>query len=214
MAGVVIEPVDDVSSAATPESSARTQNERMDPKDLNISDNGINLIKDYETWVAKPDPDPLGNPTVGYGHKLTPDEMKNGTFSAGLSKTEAIDLMRKDLGDSEAAVRDSVDVPLSQNEFDALVSYAYNSYKGMGNLRKKSTAVEYLNKGDYQSAADALRLTRRGKDRKTGQSKVLDGLKARRNDERQMFLNGDYKRDYDYSTIEDYPDNPVYKPWL
>ena len=60
-------------------------------------------------------------------------------------------LLRQDLTVAETAVRNSVNVSLTQNQFDALVSFTFNV--GGGNLRK-STLVSQLNAGNYSGAAD------------------------------------------------------------
>ncbi len=79
----------------------------------------------------------------------------------------------------QTAVNDVVSVPLSQNQFDALVSLAYNIGT---NAFKTSTLVKYLNALDYKAAAyEFPKWNRRG-------GKVLKGLVRRREAERALFL--------------------------
>ena len=87
--------------------------------------------------------------------------------------------MREDIKVAEKAVSEYTDVDLSQNEFDALVSFTFNL--GGGAFRR-STLLRKLNEGDRAEAADQLlRWNRAG-------GKVLRGLTRRREAERTMFL--------------------------
>jgi lysozyme len=79
----------------------------------------------------------------------------------------------------QTAVNDAVNIPLSQNQFDALVSLAYNIGT---NAFKTSTLVKYLNALDYKAAADQFLVWN-----KAGGS-VLKGLVRRREAERALFL--------------------------
>jgi lysozyme len=72
-----------------------------------------------------------------------------------------------------------VTVPLSQNQFDALVSLAYNIGT---NAFKTSTLVKYLNALDFKAAADEFLKWNRGG------GKVMKGLVRRRETERALFL--------------------------
>lgn len=97
-----------------------------------ISPNGIKFIAGFEGFVSRPKPDPVGYCTVGYGHLIRygpcqpQDHKKYGT----LTQIEALKLLETDLREYSDAIRDSVTVPLTQNQFDALVSFAYNNGVG------------------------------------------------------------------------------------
>ena len=116
--------------------------------------------------------------TIGYGHTGTVD---GKAVASGMTITaaKATDLLKKDLAKFEAAVNAYVTAPITQNMFDALVSFAYNC--GAGAL-KGSTLLKKLNAKDYNGAAAEF-----PKWNKAG-GKVLKGLVRRRERERQLFL--------------------------
>lgn len=111
--------------------------------------------------------------TIGYGHTKT---AKPGMR---ITQAGAEALLKHDLAWVEAALKKYVQVPLTQNQYDALASFVYNL--GATNF-KNSTLLKMLNKGDYQGAADQLLRW----DKQKG--KVLRGLTIRRNHERDLFL--------------------------
>lgn len=150
-----------------------------DPKNdsLRLSDDGLQLIEDFEGYRADWYADPTGVQTIGIGwtHDL-PDG-----FAAPLSHAEARRLLRQSAGEYEAAVRRHADVPLSQPQFDALVSFVYNL--GASRLRD-STLRKRLNAGDAWGAAEEFdRWIYAG-------DKVLAGLVRRRAAERRLFESG------------------------
>lgn len=143
---------------------------------MKASERAITLIKEFEGYERFPYVCAGGKDTIGYGHVLRAGE----TFPvAGLSESEATELLCKDLEGFESRVLDMVHVPLTQNQFDSLVSFVFNC--GPGALQK-STLLRLLNGGHYERAADEfLRWTRAA-------GKVLPGLVRRREAERAMFL--------------------------
>lgn len=182
------------------------RNKLHDPAILKTSDEGLSFIKNYEGYEDVRYQDQAKNTTIGYGHKLTADELKRNAYASGISEEEAAELLRKDLETAERYVRETVKVPMRQHEFDALVSYTYNL--GGGYLKKESDVPGYFNKERFQEAADALRLARRAGGKRSS------GLIKRRNDERRMMLDGTYERTEDMTTLEDDSENPVYKIYL
>jgi lysozyme len=88
---------------------------------MKISQDGIDLIKHFETFVPTPYKCPAGKPTIGYGHVI----LKNEHFDH-LTETDAEDLLRGDVGIAEEGVQRSITVPLEIHQFDALVSFAFN----------------------------------------------------------------------------------------
>lgn len=87
-------------------------------------------------------------------------------------------LLKSDLTDAEYAVHSNVKVPLTDNQFSALVSFVFNL--GAGSL-KKSTLLRLLNAGDYRGAeAEFVKWNRAG-------GKVLPGLTKRREAEANLF---------------------------
>lgn len=113
-----------------------------------ISANGVEFIADFEGFPNKGRPynDPSGTPncTIGYGHLIHygPCTPKDHQRWGQLSQTQARDLLRKDLADYADGVRNLFG-PLTQNQFDALVSFAFNNGVGAlasSTLRKKILA--------------------------------------------------------------------------
>lgn len=145
---------------------------------LVTSNRGVSLVKEFEGLETTAYPDP-GNPvsgepwTIGYGH--TRGVCKGDTCT----EDQATEWLRGDLKDAEGAVKHLVDVVLSQNQFDALVSFVFNcGASAFGN----STLLRMLNQGSYLGAADQLPRWNRGA------SGPLPGLVRRRAAERDLFL--------------------------
>ena len=143
---------------------------------MNTSEKGIELIKAHEGFRshAYPDPGSGGDPwTIGYGttHGVHPG-MK-------ITEADAEDMLIKSLPLYEGIIDRVVTVKLSQNEYDALVSFVYNvgSKHFLG-----STVLRKLNMGDRRGAADALLMWNKGG------GHVMAGLATRRHDERNLFL--------------------------
>lgn len=109
---------------------------------MRVSEHGISLIKSHEglRLMAYPDPGTGGEPwTIGYGHT------GNVRPGVAISEEQAEDLLREDLMKFEAAVLELLPIELSQSEFDALVSFAFNvgSYAlQTSTLRKRLLAGE------------------------------------------------------------------------
>lgn len=144
---------------------------------MQTSDRGISFIAQFEGFEPKIYKDAAGLPTIGYGHLLR--EGEEAKFRNGISKAEAKNLLKSDVREAENAVNRLIDVPLTQSEFDALVSFTFNV--GSGNL-SKSTLRKRVNEGRKKEAADEfLRWIRAG-------GRVLAGLQRRRAGERKMFL--------------------------
>jgi lysozyme len=152
---------------------------------LDVSDAGLKLIASYEGWRAQLYEDVAGHATIGYGHLVHLGNItaadRAGQFGKGITQAQGMALLRADAQRMVSAVRDCVTVPLNQNQFDALVSFAFNV--GAGALRG-STLVRKLNAGDYAGAADAF-----GMWTKAG-GKVVAGLVRRRSEEAALFRSG------------------------
>lgn len=140
---------------------------------MKTSDSGIKFVKEREGVFLTAYLDPIGIPTIGAGH------IKGVRMGQAITMEQADALLREDLQESERAVNASVTVPLTQNQFDALVSFVFNL--GEGNF-KNSTLLRLLNQGDYKGAAGQFeRWVNAG-------GKPLAGLVARRKAEAEMFL--------------------------
>ena len=144
------------------------------PAGMSLSQAGLNLIKSHEGLRTTAYQDPVGVWTIGYGH--------TGTAKPGqkITEAQAEQLLRQDVGWAQDAVRKNVKVPLTQGQFDALVSFTFNL--GAGALGR-STLLKKLNAGDYAGAQAEF-----GKFVHAG-GRVLPGLVRRRNEEAQMFGN-------------------------
>ena len=143
-----------------------------------ISQCGIDAITSYEgrRLTAYPDPGTGCAPwTIGVGHIRGVQEGNTCTAA------ESDAFLRDDLTGAEGAVNRFVTVPLSQGQFDALVSFVFNL--GAGALRG-SSLLRMLNAGQYDQAADQFLLWTHAAGR------VLPGLVKRRTSERIMFLTG------------------------
>lgn len=141
---------------------------------MKTSQKGIDLIKKFEGTVLKVYKDAVGLPTIGIGHLI-----KKGEVFTTITQQQAEELLAKDLKQFEEGINTSIKVALTQNQFDALVSFAFNL--GMGNVNS-STLLRKLNAGDIQGAANEfVRWNRAG-------GKVLNGLTRRRLAEKELFL--------------------------
>lgn len=157
--------------------------EELAPPPMTVSPELIELIKESEGW--KPhlynDPSPARNATIGYGHLVHPgpiDGSEPEEFKQGLTEEQGEALLREDIARFEGAVRELVAVPLTQEQFDALVSFAFN----IGVPRfTQSTLLERLNQGNYEAVPQQLKLWVKAK------GKVLRGLIARREREIELW---------------------------
>lgn len=154
---------------------------------MKTSSNGRKLIETFEGCILQAYDDfndqivPLGGVihgtlTIGYGH----------TSAAGapivfigqtITKDEADTILSTDLEKVEREVTDLVKVPLNQNQFDALVSFQFNT----GALGR-STLLKFLNNNEYSEASHQfLAWDHVG-------SNVVEGLERRREAERRLFI--------------------------
>lgn len=141
---------------------------------MNVSTAGMKIIQGFEGLELKAYKDIVGILTIGYGH--TGKDVKMGMT---ITKAQAEDLMRGDLERFEDAVLAALNAKPTQNQFDAMVSLAYNIGAG---AFTESTLVRKFNKGDVQgAAAEFLRWTKAG-------GKEVQGLVRRRHKERDHFL--------------------------
>ena len=147
---------------------------------MKISNNGINLIKQFEGLSLKPYLDAVNIPTIGYGSTYYRDVKKVTLNDKTISQDEANSLLEhivnRDFADK---IFPSIKVKVSQNQFDAMVSLAYNIGAG---AFLKSTLLKKVNAGDFVGAGEEfLRWN------KAGGKEVL-GLTKRRQREKQLFL--------------------------
>jgi lysozyme len=143
---------------------------------------GLAFLAAQEGCVLHVYKDQVGVLTIGVGHALRPGE----SYPDGISHDEAMALLAQDVASAEAAVNSDVCVPLTQNEYDALVDFVFNCGRG---ALEHSSVLACLNAGDYRGAADALLLWDKG--RVNGQLVALPVLKARRSAEWELFSRAD-----------------------
>jgi len=140
------------------------------------SKNCYDLIKEFEgcKLEAYPDPATSGEPiTIGVGHT---GGVKLGDI---ITQEQADEFLEKDVAHAANAINQMVTVEMTQGEFDALCSFAFNL--GVGNL-KSSTLLRKLNVNDKQGAADQFLVWNKAA------GKVMAGLTRRREAERILFL--------------------------
>lgn len=142
---------------------------------MKTSQAGIELIKKFEGLRLSAYLDSVDVPTIGVGHTRG---VKMGDV---ITEEQAEKLLRDDLADAEEAIRQFVAVPLTQGQYDSLVSWTFNLGRG---ALLGSTLLKKLNKGLYEQAAnEMLRWVHAG-------GKLLPGLVKRRQAEKRMFLDG------------------------
>lgn len=119
-------------------------------KIVEISKTGIDALTAHEGFSAKPYPDPPGSGkfSIGYGHQIQPNEK----FTT-VTRAEASDLMRADTAKAAATVRRLITVPLTQERFDALVSFVYNIGSG---AFERGTVPRKINAGMTRAAAKTM----------------------------------------------------------
>jgi len=141
-------------------------------KNMNISQEGLSLIKKFEGCELNSYKCAAGVPTIGYGstHGIE--------MGMSISKARAEELLLEDISKFEDIVNESIKVSLSQNQFDAMVSWTFNL--GGGNL-KSSTLLKVLNGGDYEDVPNQIKRWNKAN------GKVLEGLIRRREAEALLF---------------------------
>lgn len=147
---------------------------------MKISNNGLNLIKQFEGFSSTPYLCPAGIATIGYGSTYYEDGTKVTLKDKPITEERATELLEfianKTFSEN---INKVVKVPLNQNQFDALVSFAYN----IGNKNFNwSTLLKKLNQSDYEGASLEF-----GRWNQAG-GKVLNGLVRRREKEKELFL--------------------------
>lgn len=129
--------------------SVPTVRDKRPVNELSTSSKGVDFIKSWEGLKTEMYNDDAGHATIGYGHLMhygeVNDNDKQGEFKNGITEDKAGDLMKTDIKDkAEAPLQANVTVELTQNQFDALVSFTFNL--GEVNL-KKSNLLDVVNSG-------------------------------------------------------------------
>ena len=146
--------------------------------EMSVSNLGVDLICGFEGKRLVAYDDGVGVWTIGFGTTIYPNgiKVKKGDTC---TEAQAKSYMAHDLKKFEQAVNGAVNIPLNQNQFDALVSLAYNIGTGAFN---KSTLVKKLNAGDIRGAADQFDVWI------NAGGKRMQGLVNRRAREKALYL--------------------------
>jgi GH24 family phage-related lysozyme (muramidase) len=140
----------------------------------NVNAATVALIKEFEGFVPKPAPDPIGLPTVGYGHLCQTSGCSEVPYSFPLTEATATQLLMSDLKvngsgrrylvqslfpsqspQQTITLRTKTAVTLNANQYGALVSWAFNV--GNGNVQS-STLLSRLNAGEDEATVIAEEL--------------------------------------------------------
>lgn len=142
-----------------------------------VNDETLNLIKDFEGWRPCAYADPVGLLTIGYGHLIECGDGFNK--NSCITQERGQELLGSDLSVAINCIERIVRVPLTDNQFGALVSWTFNVGCGAAT---RSTLVEKLNAGS-QANEICEELRRWNK----GGGKVLPGLVRRREAECTLY---------------------------
>lgn len=157
---------------------------------MNVSADAIKMIQHHEGLRFKPYRCPARLWTVGVGHVLYPEQGKlpidqrdgfalRPEDNRQFTKDEVDGILRSDLQRFERGVAQLIPVKLTQGQFDACVSFAFNV--GLGTLQR-STFRQKVLRGEKDAAiASLLQYCKAG-------GKVLKGLENRRKDEAALFM--------------------------
>lgn len=156
-----------------------------------IPDAAFALVRQHETLhdplpatekLYEPYHDPVGFPTIGYGHLLSREPWASLDRWLPITEAEADALLDRDMSRAAGAVLRLIEVPLTDGQFAALTDFTFNV--GAGNL-ELSTLRRVINRGGYPEAPNQLRrwVFARGV--------KLPGLVRRRNDEIGLWLGTD-----------------------
>lgn len=170
---------------------------------MKTSKNGVGAIKDFEGFSEVAYPCSAGVWTIGFGTTKWYGS-KDVIDGEKIDKATALKLLQHDLGEFEEQVNRLVQVPLTQNQFDALVSFTYNV--GGGAL-EQSTLLKKLNKGDYAGAAKQFMRWNKA------DGKVVKGLTNRRKREMELFSTYKIKDTKNHlMTAEEYRNSLKHQP--
>lgn len=146
---------------------------------MKINQACIDLVKKYEGLSLKPYLCPAGKATIGYGATFYPNGRRVTMQDKPITEAQATEMLVQMLASFALQVKSLLKVELNENQFGALVSFAYNV--GIGNL-KSSTLLKLVNANKPMAASQEFdKWTRAG-------GKILPGLVKRRYEERLLFI--------------------------
>ena len=137
------------------------------------------LIKLFEGFSAKPYKCPAGVPTIGYGSTFYEDGTKVKMTDSPITEARGMDLLANVVNDFSKQVNKLIKAEINQNQYDAIVDFAYNV--GVANLAS-STLLKKVNAKLFKEAAEQFPRWNKAN------GVVLSGLTKRRNAEKDLFL--------------------------
>lgn len=174
------------------ETDATAQNKpqsRFEVTGMDISDAGLKFVMHHEGFKKNIYLDVAKLPTIGVGHLLLPEENKRNAINIGgtyvkapLTDDQVMQLLRQDLVRFVKIVQSSCTQELTQNQFDACVSLAFNI--GTGGF-KTSSVVKRINANNVPAVPDAFMMWTKATI--NGQRQVVKGLVNRRRAEVDLF---------------------------
>ena len=151
---------------------------------MGLSANGLAELKLAEALGPRLYNDSAGHCTIGYGHLVHHDPcdgkkyLSEHQFIHGITVKRATVLLKYDIARFEKEINASVNVPLTQNQFDALVIFAFNV--GV-NAFKKSTLLKHINATNFEAVPTEFKRWNKSK------GKIMLGLTNRRYREIRLF---------------------------
>ena len=109
---------------------------------MRLDNKGYMLITEFEGFSSKPYLCPAKLATIGYGNTFYKDGRKVTMVDKPITKAEAFDMFKVIADKFAKKVNSVVKVPLNQNQFNSVVSFAYNC--GVANLMN-STLLKKIN---------------------------------------------------------------------
>lgn len=147
---------------------------------MNISERGLNLIKEFEGFYPKPYLCPAKVPTIGYGTTYYPNGKRVTLQDRAITQYEATELLRANLKGYEHSVNSLVRKVINQNQYDALVCFTYNV--GATNFEKSTLLKKInINPDDLSIGNEFYKWIYAG-------GKALSGLKRRRKAEANLYF--------------------------
>ena len=146
---------------------------------MKTSKQGLKLIERFEGLSLTPYKDCVGLYTIGVGHLIGDGRSLPDSWNRTLTVNECYELLASDVTKFELGVARYITAKLTQNQFDAFVSFAFNL--GLGTLQRSSLRQK-LNRGDKEGAIKTwLKYNMAG-------GQVVKGLDLRRKAEVSLFL--------------------------
>lgn len=125
--------------------------QKQETEKVRIKSSTLQLIERLEGAIPQAYRDSQGNWTIGIGHKIKDNEVY--LLFATLSKKDMYDLLRRDLKPCETFLLRDLTHPITQGQFDALMSFCHNI--GVDNMVRSHT-IRYLQSGHEEKAARAM----------------------------------------------------------